>query len=90
MVFESNFSVDSVQYGDVYNYPKEPKFNDPHACPGWSPSTSGGSPPLQLESSAPKAGKVAQKKSKKKNPEGESSWGPVFKDRNTFNDMHCF
>jgi len=88
MVFESNFNVDSVQYADIYNYPKEPKAKDSYGTAGWSSTTTGGSgqKPSQAE-------KKKSEKKKKNQQQGESenpAWGPVFQDRNHFTDMHCF
>jgi len=85
MVFESNFNMDSVQYADIYNYPKEPKAKDSHGA-GWSSTPTTGS--MQNPQGAPN--KPQKQKKKQQGGEENPSWGPVYKNRSNFNDMHCF
>jgi len=86
MVFESNFNVDSVQYADIYNYPKEPKAKDSYGTADWSSTTIPGQKPVQAEKKKSEKKKNQQQGGESDNP----AWGPVFQDRNHFTDMHCF
>jgi len=83
MGFESNFDVDSVQYGDIYKFEDKSKAKclDRDVSPvGWS----------QTGCESITKSKSSNAKPKVEKKQENASWGPMYKNRSHFNDMHCF
>lgn len=83
MGFESTFDVDSVQYADTYRFEgqSKAKCHDRDNYPvGWSHTGNESTP-------KPKSSNVKPKDQKKQE---NAAWGPVYKNRSNFTNMHCF